>query len=371
MDYNIKETVRIRFKEMKGGKKSIYLDIYENGQRRYDFLKLYLLPETSAKNVQANKRTLELVQTIKAKRVLDVQRNSELYFDTKMSEKESFIEFMRQQYHRHINKGSSQYAQSVKNTINHLIIYAGEDLPFKKITRKFLLGFVSYLDTTTSRFGKPLAQSSKYSYFNNVVIALNRAVKEGYIASNPAHNIMPEDKPKFTAGKREFLTLDEVKLLAVTPCENEIVKKAFLFSCFSGLRISDIRALRWSDIADMGGGRFQVRVQQQKTKANVNIPLSANALAHLPEKNGDFVFPLPMTWVVEKYLALWCKAAGINKHITYHCSRHTHATLLLTYGADIYTVSKLLGHARVQTTEIYAKIIDEKKCAAVDMIPSI
>ena len=78
-----------------------------------------------------------------------------------------------------------------------------------------------------------------------------------------------------------------------------------------------------------------------------------------------------MVWVIEKYLDEWAKAAGIDKHVTYHVSRHTHATMLLTYGADIYTVSKLLGHTRVQTTEIYAKIIDEKKQKAVDLIPDL
>lgn len=371
MDYNVRETVHIRFKELKGGKKSIYLDIYEDGQRRYDFLKLYLLPEINAKNVQANRRTMEIVNGIKARRVVEIQKKSEAFFDSKLYEKESFVEFLQEQYKRYKNKGGDQYAQSIKSTLNHLIAYAGGDVSFKKVTRRFLMGYISYLDTTKGRGGKPLAQSSKYTFFNTIVIALNRAVKEGIISSNPAHSIMAEDKPKNRQGKREFLTLDEVKLLAVTPCENEIVKMAFLFSCFSGLRLSDIRALLWSDISDVGEGRKQVRVLQQKTKEMVEIPLSANALAYLPNKNGKFVFPLPMTWVIEKYLDMWCKAAGIDKHITYHCSRHTHATLLLTFGADIYTVSKLLGHKRVQTTEIYAKIVDEKKRKAVDLIPSI
>jgi site-specific recombinase XerD len=104
----------------------------------------------------------------------------------------------------------------------------------------------------------------------------------------------------------------------------------------------------------------------------VDIPLSANALAHLPEQGaGEYVFKLPMTWVVEKYLNMWRKSAEIEKHITYHCSRHTHATLLLTYGVDIYTVSKLLGHTQIKTTEIYADIINEKKMAAVDLIPTL
>lgn len=371
MNANPKEPVRIRLRKLKNGNKSIYLDVYDNGQRKYDFLKLYLIPEHSANDAKTNKATMALAQSIKAQRIVELRKSYDMFF-TKDAQSESLVDYLRAQQQRYKSKGGDNFAQSFKSSLNHLIGYAGENIPFKRVTKPFLLGYISYLDTVKGRGGKPLSQSSKYTYFNILVISLNRAVKEGYISKNPASLILPDQKPKSVQGKREFLTVEEIKKLINTPCDYDIVKKAFLFSCFSGLRLSDIKALKWSDITKISGGRKQVRVLQQKTKMPVDIPLSENAIAHLPEKgDSEYVFKMPMTWVIEKYLDKWCKDAGITKHITYHCSRHTCATTLLTYGVDIYTVSKLLGHTRVQTTEIYADIISDKKIAAVDLIPKL
>ncbi len=120
---------------------------------------------------------------------------------------------------------------------------------------------------------------------------------------------------------------------------------------------------------------MQVEINQKKTGEPLYLPLSANALQWLPErglaKDSDKVFALPHVSTVEKFLPIWAKDAGINKHITFHVSRHTNATLMLSFGADIYTVSKLLGHTNVKTTQIYAKIVDENKRKAVNLIPEI
>ena len=139
--------------------------------------------------------------------------------------------------------------------------------------------------------------------------------------------------------------------------------------------MSDIRNLKWGAIGKMSDGSKQVEMIQQKTKAPIYVPLSDNALDWLPEKGrkgaNDKVFELPHTSTIEKWLAKWAEDAGINKHITFHISRHTFATLGLTYGADIYTISKLVGHSRIQTTERYAKVIDENKRKAVNLIPKL
>jgi len=148
------------------------------------------------------------------------------------------------------------------------------------------------------------------------------------------------------------------------------VKRAFLFSCFTGLRLSDIEALTWDRIRDSGKG-MQVESTQIKTGKAVYVPLSSNALAQLPERGRGRVFNLPVRYTMGEILANWVKRAGITKHITYHCSRHTYATLLLTYGANLYTVSSLLGHTDISTTQIYARIVDENKRKTVDLIPDI
>lgn len=369
----MKEPVKLRYKKLKNGNTSLYLDIYSDGRRHYDFLQLYLTPELTNKDRVKNQQTLALANTIKAQRIVELQNNAHGFVDKNTRTKLRFIDYLRGEADRYRAKGSKMYAQSVINSINHLIAYAGEKITFKQVNKAYLLGYIKFLDKVTARGNKPLTGASKKLYFQVVVTALNRAVKEEIIDKNPAHSIMAEDRPEATCRQREFLTFDEVKKLIAAPCRYESIKRAFLFSCFCGLRLSDIRSLQWKDICELSDGKMQVRIVQQKTGEPVDVPLSGNAVSQLPErgKKADHVFTLPMTWVIEEVLKEWAAAAGIEKRVTYHVSRHTHATMLLTYGADIYTVSKLLGHTRVQTTEIYAKIVDKKKQEAVDLIPTL
>lgn len=118
----------------------------------------------------------------------------------------------------------------------------------------------------------------------------------------------------------------------------------------------------------------RVTVVMQKTQKPIYIPLGANAEKWLPKRGNedDLVFPgIPPSPTAERMLAAWAKAAGLSKHVTFHVARHTHATLLLTYGADIYTVSAILGHKNVTTTQIYAKIVDQKRIDAINAIPDL
>ena len=172
--------------------------------------------------------------------------------------------------------------------------------------------------------------------------------------------------------KREFLTIDEVKTLIDTPCRREDVKGAFLFSCYCGLRISDVLALKWKNV-DCVAEQWRINIIMQKTRQPLYLPLSMNARKWMPERNeagdDDPVFPtLPCEDTCNVQLKPWVRAAGITKHVTYHCARHTFATMLLTLGADLYTVCKLLGHSDVKTTQIYAKIINKKKEDAIGLI---
>ena len=372
MKAQTKEPVRLRQKMLSNGNISLYLDIYYEGRRKYDCLKLYLIPEKTSKDKERNKETLSLANAIKAQRIVEIQSNAHGFIDTKKCERLNFIEYMKSEVERYRSKGSIMYAQSVLNTTHFLVAYAGDKIAFKQVNKSFLLGYIQYLNTAKGRGGKYLASSSKSTYFQAVVTALNRAVKEEIIDKNPAHLIMREDRPISDKKSREFLTYEELKKLIATPCESDIVKRSFLFSCFCGLRLSDIKALEWSNIENLDDGTGQLKLVQKKTGEPIYLPLSQNAVSQLPAKLDDGkVFHMPTTWKVEDILNKWAKSAGIDKHVTYHVSRHTHATLLLTFGADIYTVSKLLGHTNIQTTQIYAKIVDDKKRHAVSLIPNI
>lgn len=204
--------------------------------------------------------------------------------------------------------------------------------------------------------------------------ALNKAVRDGLIPGNPMKHLDKREKFQPSPEEREFLTIDEVRTLMETPCTNEQVKKAFLLSCFVGLRLGDVRELTWAKVMNTPDGNTQyVHVWMEKTQKPINVPLSNEALRYMEKKEDPDakLFKLPTSDATINYhIKKWMKAAKIDKKISYHCSRHTFATIMLTLGADLFTTSKLLGHANVTTTQIYGKIID-KKTEAVNLVDNL
>ena len=188
------------------------------------------------------------------------------------------------------------------------------------------------------------------AYISQLSIALNAAVRAEWLGENPFMQLSASERVKKPESKRQFLAIEEVKLLIATECRNMTVKQAYLFSCYCGLRLSDMETLRWKDII-CNDGRYMIATVQQKTATPIYTPLSQNAVKWLPERKTQ-----------------WVEKAGIDKKITYHTSRHTFGTMMMTVGADLYTTCKLMGHADVRTTQIYAKIVDSKKIEAVDMV---
>ena len=197
-------------------------------------------------------------------------------------------------------------------------------------------------------------------------IAINEAWKDEIITFNPNHAV---EMPKGEQKQKEFLTLPELQALYNTPCTNDTVKRISLFSALTGLRHSDCVGLRWENITD--GKSPSVKFNQQKTKNSVYLPISVEALQLCGKRKNenDSIFEeVNNSQFCNAIIEEWVKKAGIKKEITFHCFRHTFATLQLTQGTDIYTVSKMLGHADVKTTQIYAQIVDEKKQKAANAI---
>lgn len=200
----------------------------------------------------------------------------------------------------------------------------------------------------------------------------NKAVREGLLTANPMKSLDRKEKFQPSPEDREFLTIEELRSLMALPCSNEQVKKAFVFSCFTGLRLSDARTLTWRKVYKTPDGKtLYIHVFMQKTQKPNNIPLSQEALNCLQAKDDldEPIFTLPASDATINYhVKKLVKAAGIEKKVSFHCSRHTFATMMLTLGVDIYTTSKLLGHANVTTTAIYAKIVDKKKVDAMNLV---
>ena len=189
------------------------------------------------------------------------------------------------------------------------------------------------------------------------------------ISTNPAYRLK---SIKLQDTQREFLTLEELQNLAKTPFEYEDLRRAALFSALTGLRYSDVEKLVWSEIQHSEEQGYFIRFKQKKTKGAETLPISEQAFSLLGErKEGNAKAFSRLEYWQCAYLPGWTKNAGISRKITFHSFRHTFATLQITLGTDIYTVSKLLGHKNLQTTQIYAKIIDEKKREAVNKISLI
>jgi integrase len=220
-----------------------------------------------------------------------------------------------------------------------------------------------------------LAKGTQYIYSRILSTALNCAVRDGIIQSSPVKDLTRFERPQQPQSSREYLTADEVRQLVKTECIKPTVKQAFLFSCLSGLRFSDIKALKWGDIQTDNGGKHIIRYTQQKTRKDEYLQLSDEAMKFLPDRNtagdSDMIFILPTNGFTNQALQSWVLAAGIKKRVTFHVGRHTNATLLLSLGVPIETVSKLLGHSAIKTTQIYAKVIDRNKREAVSRLDGL
>lgn len=366
-----KEPIYLREKPLSSGRTSLYLEINKDGMRRYEFLKLYLTNGKSKKDKQEDKKILELAEAIRAKRIVEL-RNSKYGFADLDNGKADMLQYMAMASKKH--KGS-RYRYYVRLEA-HLRAYSGKErIPFDAIDKNFIEGFISYLERYKSKFvgnnirreQKLLAKSTIHLYVSILNTVLNMAVKVGILNRNPMRLI--DKKVKAESGKREFLTEEELgKLLSTNPTDH--IRRTFLFGCFTGLRHSDIISLQWEEIQQSNEG-YTIMKRQQKTDEDVIIPLNKVAISLLPvrkEKGLVFGYMHSQSYI-NSVIKKWVKSVGINKNITFHCSRHTFATLLISKGADLYVVSKLLGHTNITTTQIYAKVVDESRRKAVDLLP--
>ena len=367
-------TVKIRTKSLSAGRKRVFLDYYSKGKREYEFIKEIqpLIPECTKEDRLHNKNVLDAIIAIQA------QRNKEIQNGAAGIKKDRRGDILLSEYLKDHLATLDKLAPSTRKLtalmIAKVLEYGGEKVKLKDVDKEFCRGFVNYLLATDNAYtGKPLTKCTVDNYFTRFTFAMNEAVRGGKIDSNPVHALSATDKVKPESNTREYLTIDEVQRLIDSDCKYSDLKRAFLFSCFCGLRLSDIRALTWGAIEDTGNGKKRVPIVQKKTGETLYLDLSTEAVSWLPVRGGagDHVFNLGCCSMISHNVAKWAAAAGITKHVTFHTARHTFATMMLTLGADIYTTSKLLGHTNIQTTQIYAKIIDKKKEEAVNLVNGI
>ena len=378
-DKIIKEPIHIRQKKLANGNLSLYLDIYINGMRSYEFLRLYIIPERNREDKERNRQTMQLANSIKSKRIMEIQ-NGEFGFKSQFKTDALFFDYYRAICNRRMGTESRGNWGNWFSCLHHLRKYErNERITFERITPEWVQGFRDYLDQDAIAWDhdsrkrvkdKPLSENSKQSYFNKLRACLNRAYEDRIIPDNPCRGL---DGFRGEETTRMYLTIDEVKILAQTECEYPQIKSAFLFSCLTGLRKSDILRLRWGDIHHQGDFT-RIIFRQKKTRGLEYLDISHQAVVLMGDegKPESLIFEnLLTTSATNRVIQEWVSTAGIHKKISFHCARHSFATMMLDLGTDIYTVSKLLGHREIATTQIYARVLDKNKQKAVSVIPQI
>lgn len=375
-----RSSITLRQRTLPSGRTTLYLDIICNGRRKVESLKLFLIPETSRADKQKNKETLKLAEAIRAKRVVEVQ-NKEFGFKSDFAEDTNFYDYYVAITEKRLGTESRGNWGNWRSCLKHMEKYdpSIKKRTFADITQDWVQGFRDYLEKEACAWGcdyrerikdHPLSKNSKLSYFNKLRACLNQAMEERIIQTNP---IVGVERFKEAEGTRMYLTIEEVKTLAQTECEYPNIKRAFLFSCLTRLRRSDVLRLKWGDIHKQDG-YTRIIFTQKKTGGLEYLDISAQASELLGERgkpNENVFTDIHSPSCTNEAIKRWVLRAGINKEITFHCARHTFAVMMLDLGTDIYTVSKLLGHRELSTTQRYAKVLDKNKQKAVSKIPDI
>lgn len=365
-----KEPVKLRRKQLANGNQSLYLDIYLKGKRKYEFLNLYLTPERNAGERAVNKRTLQLAEQIRMERLVELQRGQ--FGFTDKPDAPFIVDWLHIVREEKDSKTEHKVKYSIWATLLSYVTAYGNNVRIDEIDTKWLDGFREFL---IKRNGHNSEQTLKANYvaevFTHLSIALNLAVKKGKLDRNP---MLQYDMPSLTETERVYLTLEELRVLSRTECKQPELKRAFMFSCLTGLRKSDLIQLQWKHVSIVEGF-CRLTFSQWKTKGLMYLDINDQAASYLGEAGSadDHVFDQRVlrSCFISKTLREWAASAGIDKPLTYHSSRHTFAVLMVTLDTDLYTISKLLGHSDVRTTQIYAKVMDKVRREAVSKIPEL
>jgi integrase/recombinase XerD len=377
-------TVHLRQrKQSNNGKISLYLEYYKGttktsdgkvrAVRDYEYLDLFLIdkPKTSA-DKEHNKKIYELAHSIKNKRELEI-KNGLYGFTADFNVKALFLEYFSTVTEN--RKQSQGNAGNWKSALKHLTDFINKDyhqgLTFAEIDTRFCNAFKAYLnDRARTSAAQHLSSSSQNSYYAKFRACLRQAIKDKIILSNPSEGVVLN---RVITHKREYLTHEELQRLVKAECRYAVLKRAFLFSCLTGLRWSDVHKLLWKEVQKSEDG-WRITFHQQKTQSlqYLDIPQQARDLMGDQGIPEDRVFiGLSYSSYMNTALTQWMLRAGITKDITFHCGRHTFAVLQLEYGTDILTLRDLMGHLELKTTLIYTQIMDRKKIEAAKRIPSI
>lgn len=353
LDEKIKEMNKGHKIKIRYDKKSmqIYLDFFENYTRQRFYIKL---PFTG--NNSKDDYTLKLADEIRKRKEIELL-NEKTGFKLSNNTKTDF----RTYYQKILKDKNEKNYKNYFYGLERFLTFCKNDISIESITEKKIKDFQKFLEN------EKLSSVTIKDYISYIKIILNKAVDENIINKNPAKNIQLKTNDSI----KIFLLEDELKAIKNTPFSHPEIKNAFLFSCFTGLRMSDLYNLKWDNIINN-----KLHIVQNKTGQISSINLSVTAKEIIKEqqnfkKTDNLVFHMLEANRSRNRIKELVIKAGINKNVGFHTARHTFACLCLSSGIDIYTVSKLLGHKDLKTTQVYAKLIDRNKDEAINKLPEI
>jgi len=372
--------VKLREKKITNGRKSLYLDFYpaifnhKTGKTtRREFLGLYIFEKTKNPfDKKHNTETIRIAENIRQKRE-NALNKPEIYNDFEKEQlrikelgEQCFVEYFRKLTNKKYGSNLSNWT----STLKFFEVYTNGRIKFKDLSVPFFEGFKNYLLTTKSNKSNKakLKVNTASSYFNKIKASLKQAYKDGILQVDLNSQIepIPEEETR-----REYLTIEELNRLIKTPCNNGLLKRCAIFSALTGMAFKEIQNMIWADVTFIEDKGYMVLTKRQKTQRDNYLPIpeqAFNLLGERKEPNTKVFEGLKYSAYHNKHLFQWIGSAGITKDITFHCFRHTYAIMQLYKGTDIYTVSKMLGHKDLKTTQIYAKVVDETKREATNKI---
>ena len=366
--------IKLIKKKITDGRVSLYLSICTNGKRKKEALGIILEKGHDRLTRDMNKIKLSIARSLQVRRELDYLLNKITDLDPILQQPSPPPEPVKgsdrdllEIFSGYIDSYTKADLRILKASYNHLLEYSkANTLPLSGINKNFCKGFLDYLY-------QKFRGNTPSLYFKKFKNILNFCIDEGYIEKNPALSIHPTQRYALT---KEILTPSEIEKLALTPCSNPQIKRAFLFSCHSGLRWCDIKQLKYENI---DYSRNLLRITQQKVSSHSSsavlfLNLNNSAMRIIGSQTSDkkgLIFTLPSHARALRIIKDWTQTAGINKHISFHCARHTFITMLIDNGAGIKTAASLAGHSSTRHTEKYIHVVDRQKQKAVDNLPDL
>ena len=363
--------MKVTLRERNQGKNiSLFLDYYDKGKRKKRSLNIYLTPNPTNKlerDTNKEKRRLaELERNNTELALIKGEMNLEMLDKKKFI---SFFDFLQKEANKRIDNHNT-YANWA-SLIKHFKLFRESDIDLHELDRNFIFSFKEYLEKSAkslkSKSKEPLSQSTKHSYFNKFKAALKEAYQQELIEKDLNSLVKGIPEPET---ERSYLVPSELQELADSECPFPLLKEMFLFGCITGMPYADIVRLKMEQVHEIESGKFVYYFNREKTHGSNYLPISKQAkeiLASVYTRNDKLFAEMDYNQM-RSALANWVPLGRFNKHITFHCSRHTFATIQLMQGTDIVTLQKLMGHKNISTTLIYAKIVDKLKEDAVERI---